>query len=268
MRRIGGVLLGTVLAGSTIVGTGASVAHAATLPAYLVKFKHCPISNPAVTLCVYGAMTGTFTIKSTTLSTPSPATLSLGFTNGANGLSAVVPTDGTPALQSPPIPVSILGLPSLPSPLNVTATPTLVGTPTVNLINILTGAAPAVSVSLDVSLNNALLGSNCTIGTPSDPIAINLTTGTTSPPPPNQPITGAPGYLVTNPTTGVGRDTGVVLVDNAFAVPGANGCGLLGALDPALDTVEGLPSAAGNNTGSFSGKVFTVAASVLRRYLG
>ena len=51
--------------------------------------------------------------------------------SNSSGLVAVAPTDGTAALQSPPIPVPILGLPSLPSPLGVAATPTLVGTPVV-----------------------------------------------------------------------------------------------------------------------------------------
>jgi hypothetical protein len=121
---------------------------------------------------------------------------------------------------------------------------------------------------LDVSLNNVLLGSGCTIGTASDPITLNLTSGTTSPPAPNQPITGSPGTFTTNSKTSVGTDKGVRLVDNAFAVPGANGCGPLGALDPALDLAEGLPSAAGNNTGIFSGNVNTVPASIMRSYLG
>jgi hypothetical protein len=180
----------------------------------------------------------------------------------------VPPDDGSPALVSPPIPVSILGLPGLPGPLSVTATPSLIGTPVINLGNLLSGTGTAVSLSLDVHLKNLLLGPSCTIATPSHPIVLNLTAGTTSPPPPNQPITGSKGTFSTNPTTNVLTDKGAELVDNAFAVPGVNGCGLLGILDPALDLIEGLPSAAGNNTGIFAGNTFIVAAAYIRQYIG
>ena len=42
--------------------------------------------------------------------------------------------------------------------------------------------------------------------------------------------------------------TGVEVADTTFAVPGASGCGLLGALDPALDLKVGLPSPSGKNS--------------------
>ena len=42
--------------------------------------------------------------------------------------------------------------------------------------------------------------------------------------------------------------TGVEVADTTFAVPGASGCGLLGALDAALDLKTGLPSASGKNS--------------------
>ena len=64
------------------------------------------------------------------------------------------------------------------------------------------------------------------------------------------------------------EDKALKLVDNSFSVPGANGCGPLGILDPALNTIEGLPSAAGNNSAVFSGKSWLVAASTIRSYLG
>jgi hypothetical protein len=268
MGRAGSGALGALIAAGTLLGVSAGPAHAATLPTYLVKFKHCPFDNPAVILCAYGSMTGSFTIASTTLTTPSPATLTLGLATNASGLYAVSPTDGAPALSSPSIPVSILGLPSLPSPLGITATPTLVGTPQVSLTNLLAGTGTAVGVSVYVQLNNFLLGNNCTIGTPTSPININLTTGTTAPPPPNQPVTGSRGTITTNSRTHVTKVAGVKLVDNTFSVPGASGCGLFGILDPAFDLIEGLPSAAGHNAAGFSGNTWLVPASIMRHYLG
>jgi hypothetical protein len=267
-RRTGQGALALAMAATAVVAGTAGPASAGTLPPSLQKFAHCPISNPNVTLCVAGSMTGNFTVGSQTLTATKPATLSLGLApGGPNGLYAVDPTDGTPALKSPPIPVSILGLPGLPSPLSITATPQLLATPNVNFLNLLTAAGPSVGLSLDVHLNNVLLGSNCTIGNASDPLNIDLTDGTTNPPPPNVPVTGNKGTLVQKKNSEL-IDSGVVLVDNAFSVPSTYGCGLLGILDPVLNGVVGLPSPAGKNSATFSGTTWVINASVIAHYLG
>ena len=54
---------------------------------------------------------------------------------------------------------------------------------------------PALKLPVRVHLENPLLGSECYIGSSSSPIWWNLTTGTTSPPPPNTPIKGTAGAL-------------------------------------------------------------------------
>jgi hypothetical protein len=61
---------------------------------------------------------------------------------------------------------------------------------------------------------------------------------------------------------------GLKLVENAFAVPGANSCGPLGLLDPILDADKGLPSPAGSNAAILSGTGYTAPASLIRQYLG
>jgi hypothetical protein len=53
--------------------------------------------------------------------------------------------------------------------------------------------------------------------------------------------------------------SGVTLADSTFAVPAANGCGLLGVLDLAVDLKEGLPSAAGDNSVVMNNMTFNVA---------
>ena len=90
---------------------------------------------------------------------------------------------------------------------------------------------------------------------------------TTSPPPPNKPVSGDPGTLdiVADPngyqTLGAGF-TGATLVDNAYAVPKANGCGLIpGSLDPLINLSFGLPSAAGRNAVTFSSNNTAFAVS-------
>lgn len=102
-----------------------------------------------------------------------------------------------------------------------------------------------------VHLGNAFLGSSCYIGSGLHPIMLEMTAGTTSPPAPNKPISGQLRF-------GQERENGLlmiafhpgVLVDNAFAVPVAEGCGgqLSTLVDPLLDAKLALPSKAGHNT--------------------
>lgn len=109
-----------------------------------------------------------------------------------------------------------------------------------------------LSLPLKVKLNNVLLSNNCYIGSNSSPISLNLTNGTTSPPPPNQPITGDAGVtdLDPNPNVVILRITDTVLVDNSFSVPAAQGCSItfIGLINALVNLQAGLPAAAGVNT--------------------
>ena len=104
-----------------------------------------------------------------------------------------------------------------------------------------------------VHLVNSVLGNSCYVGSPSNPITLNLTTGTTSPPLPNHPITGNPGSFSFNVTTGISSLTGATFVDNSFSAPAASGCTLtlFGFipidLDGLVDLEAGLPAKAGTN---------------------
>ena len=62
--------------------------------------------------------------------------------------------------------------------------------------------------------------------------------------------------------------TGMTLVDNSFAVPGADNCGTEGILDEVLDLDKGLPSPAGSNTAILSGSSYTAPAKLVRKHLG
>ncbi|HEU5027968.1 MAG TPA: hypothetical protein VFV01_23805 [Spirillospora sp.] len=101
-----------------------------------------------------------------------------------------------------------------------------------------------VLLNLKVKVINPNLGPYCSIGSTGDPIRLHLTIGTTSPPPPNQPISGSPPADVsTDPLVFKLR-----LVDKAFAVPGSSGCGPGGLFDGIVDWRAGLPAKAGTNT--------------------
>jgi hypothetical protein len=124
----------------------------------------------------------------------------------------------------------------------------------VNLGALLEAKGTALSLPAKVHLENPLLGSACYIGSNSAPVVLNLTSGTTSPPPPNKPITGAVGELEFTPS-GILKVKNNSLVNNSFAAPATNGCGgifefLLG---PIINGQLGVPSAAGHNTAILNG---------------
>ncbi|WP_026415984.1 hypothetical protein [Actinomadura oligospora] len=97
-----------------------------------------------------------------------------------------------------------------------------------------------LNLSFKIRFTGEDLGSHCTVGTDSDPISVHLTTGTTTPPPPYQPISGVPWSRV---APGVRAGT---VVDNNFPVPTATGCSDNG--NAFLNKLGGLPSPAGVST--------------------
>ncbi len=130
--------------------------------------------------------------------------------------------------------------------LTLYATTELAGTP--NLSN-----PESVKLPIKVHLEHPVLGSKCYVGSNSNPINLNLITGTTNPPPPNKPISGAFGEFFNNETTHVLGFKNIKYVDNSFAAPGANGCTLtlFGfipiSINGLVNSQSGLPSPAGTN---------------------
>jgi hypothetical protein len=112
------------------------------------------------------------------------------------------------------------------------------------------GEGTALTLPVKVRLENPLLGSECYIGSESEPVTINLTTGATTGGP-----TGKPGTKKTKEEGGIAEISGVSLVSNTFSAPKASGCGLFGLLDGIINEKIGLPSAAGKNTAVLNGKV-------------
>lgn len=96
----------------------------------------------------------------------------------------------------------------------------------------------AITVPIKIQLNNAVLGTNCFIGTNANPIVLNLVETPTSQP---QLATGGPGgnTLIV---------TGAEVADNTFAVPGVTGCGTYGLFNSIINAKVGLPSPSGKNS--------------------
>lgn len=120
----------------------------------------------------------------------------------------------------------------------------------------------ALKLPVKVHLENPLLGSDCYIGSSSSPIIWNLTTGKTSPPPPNTSITGSSGTLNFIEGGNIAEFTGVNLVENAWAAPGATGCGGWPAeyvLDPIIESSVGVPAAGGHNTAALENNTISLS---------
>lgn len=138
----------------------------------------------------------------------------------------------------------------------------------INLGNLLRGTGTALELPVKVHLENSLLGSSCYVGSNSAPIYIPLTTGTTSPPPPNKPIKGNPGIFE-------GIEEGEILVvkenslvNNSFAAPATNGCGGLFEflIGPIINKQLGVPSAAGTNTAILNGTLEQAGAEAVKAH--
>jgi hypothetical protein len=122
----------------------------------------------------------------------------------------------------------------------------LVGVPTIPNLN-------NITLPIKVHLINGVLGNNCYVGSVSSPITLHLTTGTTSPPKPNEPISGHVQKEIFEDGLEILHVNGAEYVDNSFSAPGASGCvlTLFGfipiSINGLVNSSAGLPAAAGTN---------------------
>jgi hypothetical protein len=273
---------------SQLTAVLAALLLGAGLPAPYQGLENCPLTSATMkdptnlqVGCVQSVTNGgSITIGTTTVPFENPITVQFGvyWPAGApvrdlpdgsqTNVYSTVPAAGGKTLVAKPLEVTLPGIANLiPGVTSVFAQVELAG-PITDFIPLATGTdTPVFVLPVKLRLRNALFGSQCYIGSDRSPIRFSPTTGTTSPPPPNQPATGNPGTLTIendpngHDTLAVGF-TGATLVDNAYAVPKANGCGLIpGTLDPLINLAFGLPSAAGRNAVVFSGNNTTFALS-------
>jgi len=249
-------------------------------------FKECPVSNPSVNLCIFAQSTGgEFHVGTTTVPINKTITLQGGsIVNEETGAETFVPATNGETLSKTAlaVPGGLLGIMApegwptwLKNLFNefinngitgVTATTELVANPGISRSNLLFGKGTALELPARVHLQNAFLGSSCYIGSAAHPIVQHLTTGTTSPPPPNVPITGAVGELEFKDEFQLVIIKNNSLVDNAYAAPEAEGCGgiLSFLVDPAVDAKLGLPSPAGHNTTRLNGSLQNATAEAVK----
>lgn len=274
--------IGVALVAALALAAGASAAP----DGEFANFAQCPLSNPSAGACLYAQSTsGVFIIGKTEVPLSKAITLQGGLTVESEGFSEVLPAANGETLSKTQQTVpgglfKIVAPTFLPGFLQdlfnefinkgltgVTATTELVGKARISAVNTLTGSGTALELPTRVRLENAFLGSGCYVGSAAKPVTVDFTSGTTSPPAPNKPITGASGELSVSPE-GILKITKDSLVNNSFAAPTAEGCGGLFSflIDPAVDAELELPSAAGKNTAILNGNQEFAAAELVRAH--
>jgi hypothetical protein len=137
----------------------------------------------------------------------------------------------------------------------------------VSELNLALGEGVALKLPVKVRLENPFLGSECYVGSFSSPLNWNLRTDTTSPPPPNKPITGKPGEVEFLEEGRILELFNTELVDNAWSAPGASGCGGIFSfiLDPIVNAAAGVPAAAGHNTAKLQNRILEATAFAVNK---
>jgi len=260
-----------------------SASAQAKLTGAFTRFANCPYKNAEVRKCIYGVTeSGEVVLGSKKVPIVNPVTLQggVGPVDEETLLGHMfAATNGVTLSKTPqPVPGGLAGLVNCKE----ISEPFVRFTCELALENGVTGVNSTVELARPVSeilvsdsnlageegvalhmpvkfhLENPFLGSNCYVGSSTNPVIWNLTTGTTSPPPPNTPISGFGGE-------GTLLESGHVIelknskqVDNAWSAPGATGCGgflVELVLDPVINVSGGLPAAAGHNTAILKGTV-------------
>lgn len=251
-------LLVALAAAVAAVAVMAPAASALTEPKEGYKqFAGCPdaVEAPKITTCFRAEITGGhFQMGSKDVPITNPIELSGGF--NTSGTEFVPSPKGGVSDSPQKVPGGVVGLTGLTwllelfgsEALTLYATTEAAGLPGPPLSN-------PLKLPVRVHLTNpaGLLGNSCYVGAFTEPISLNLTKGTTSPPPPNEPISGKPGTIGPGGAPGILKESNAIYVDNSFAAPGANGCKLVLfgfipiSINGLVNSQSGLPSPAGTN---------------------
>lgn len=248
------------------------------------QFNECPLNNPEINDCVYSVSSGGFfTIGKKTVPLAKPVTLQGGYEGAGAGIKFYGAENGDTLAKVPQtVPGGLLGIKaptwwpdSIEEWFNdlinegftgVKATVELAGPtkgflPKVKLSteNLIFGEGTALGLPTKIHLENAILGSDCYIGSDESPVQIDFTTGTSG------AIKGDPGTVSFNETFTLTTVSGGKLVNGVFAAPGADGCGGIFEffVDPLVNSIIGLPAGSGKNSAVLEGKLQDAAASAV-----
>jgi hypothetical protein len=280
---LAGGLVAVVSAMAFVSPAGATVHHP---KGEFANFGECPLSVSSVTDCVYSVSNGgAFKIGNKTVPLKNPVTLQGGFEGAGESVKFYGAETGNTLSKTPqPVPGGLLGITaptwwpkSIQEWFNnlisegftgVNATVELTG-PTkgltkvkLNVENLLTESGTALGLPAKIHLENAILGSNCYIGTESNPVQINFTSGKSG------ALQGSLGEVSFNEAFTLIKFSGGKLVDGTFSAPGVSGCGGIFSIfiNPLVNSILGTPAASGQNQATLQGTIedgsaFAVKAS-------
>lgn len=278
------VAAGMATALMALVFSSASFAASHNPTGEYKQFNECPLNRVTINDCVFSVTAGgSFTIGKKTVPIVNPVTLQGGYEGGGSEIQFYGAENGNTLSKSPqPVPGGLLGITAptwwpkfvqdwfnnLISKgfTGVNATVELTG-PTKGLTNIklstenlILGSGVALGLPAKIKLDNAILGSNCYIGSSSKPVNINTTSGKSG------KLTGAVGSITFNPDFTITTISGGRLVDNTFTAPAASGCGGIFSLfiDPLVNSILGTPAGAGVNSAILEGKIQDAVAESVR----
>ena len=253
------------------------------------QFADCPLGDSAAHDCIYAQTeSGEFVVGNETVPIKHTITLQGGLHENSDGTTEFVAAENGETLSktAQSVPGGLAGLVKCYEISNffervacevffengvtgVTATTELAAPASaiqVSTEHLVEEEGTALSLPVKVHLENPLLGSSCYVGSNSAPVELPLTTGTTSPPAPNSPISGSAGELEFNKSFSLLTIKNNALVNNSFAAPAAEGCGGLFSflIDPLVDAKLGLPAAAGHNTAILKGTLKVASAEAVK----
>lgn len=276
---------------AALAALGLAAGAQAKLAGEFTRFANCPYKNEKALKCIYSVTEkGEVLLGSKKVPIEKPVTLQGAYAEpveikeGAEFYPFLAATNGITLSKSPqPVPGGLAGIvnckeisePFLRFSCELTFENGLTGlNSTLELAkpatdirisenNLAGEIGTALQMPVKFHLENPFLGSNCYVGSSTNPIIWKLTAGTTKPPAPNTPIKGAGGEGEFLEGFEILKLKGNVLVDNSWAAPGVSGCGgflveLL--LNPIINSASGLPAAAGKNTAILKNTLYQSSA--------
>ena len=210
------------------LGCVGAPAAAAALSGGFAVFAQCPVHTEEVKGCLYAPVEGGYlTLGKTVVRIANPMVLQGGLPMESEGVRPLVAAlDGeTLTKVGQALPGGLFG-----KPLDAV---TELAAPASSILLFEDGVA--LLLPIKVRLVNPLLAAECSIGSNSHPIELNLTTKTSG------RLAGNPGNTTSIEKGKIAVLSGVSMVSSGFAVPKAVGCGST-VVNEAVDAKLGLPS--------------------------
>jgi hypothetical protein len=283
LTKLVGAGLATMVAALVLASGALATAHHPK--GEYAQFGECPLNRVSITDCILSVTKGgEFTLGKKNVPIVNPVTLQGGFEGSGEAVKFYGAEEGNTLSKTPqPVPGGLLGIKAptwWPKSwqewfnkqisegfTGVNATVELAG-PTkgltnvkLNTENLLFEEGTALGLPVKFHLENAILGSNCYIGSASNPVQINFTTGTSG------KLKGSAGEISFNPSFTITTIAGGKLVNNQYTVPGATGCGgflVEYLLDPLVNSIIGIPAGAGVNSATLEGKLQDAVAAEVK----